>query len=104
MNYNISEMSQSTPKGYTERLNPDFMDNVTKNDRRGDFISLISRGKDDQEMVDRFALHWKHNVLTSEEQTDITNSTHKPTAHTCNNNRISKTKIINSTLKGNNLT
>lgn len=77
MNYNISELSQLTPKGYTERLNPDFMDKVTKNERRGDFISLISRGKDDQEMVDRFALHWKHNVLTSEERNDSTNSTDK---------------------------
>ena len=75
MNYNQSMQSQSTPKGYTERLKPGFMENVTKNGRKGDFISLISRGQDDQEMVDRFEMHWRKNVLDSKETNDITNST-----------------------------
>ena len=51
MNYNDSSGSQSTPKAYSERLNPNFMKNVEKNDRRGDFISLISRSLDDQDMI-----------------------------------------------------
>ena len=62
MNYNQSIGSQSTPKGYTDRLNPDFMEKVNSNERKGDFISLISRGPDDLEMTNRFQFHWKNNI------------------------------------------
>ena len=60
MNYNQSIGSQSTPKGYTDRLNPDFIEKVISNERKGDFISLISRGLDDLEMTNRFEFHWNN--------------------------------------------
>ena len=70
MNYNHSSGSQSTPKAYSERLNPNLMKNIERNDRRGDFISLISRSLEDQDMVDRFEMHWKNNIPKSKGNND----------------------------------
>ena len=61
MNYNESLGSQRTPKGYTDRLNPEFMESVINDGKKGNFISLISRGFDDNDMVDRFEMQWKKN-------------------------------------------
>ena len=70
MNYNQSIDSQSTPKSYTERLNRNVVNKIEKNKNKGDFISLISRGIEDQEMVRRFEMHWKNNNLENEENND----------------------------------
>ena len=61
MNYNQSLGSQTIPKSYIDRLNPEFVESVQKDGAKGNFISLISRGPDDFEMVDRFEKYWKIN-------------------------------------------
>ena len=61
MNYNQSFGSQTIPKSYIDRLNPEFVESVEKDGAKGDFISLISRGTKDYEMVDRFEKYWKIN-------------------------------------------
>ena len=61
MNYNQSRGSQTIPQSYLDRLNPEFVESVQKDEAKGDFISLISRGPADFEMVDRFEKYWKIN-------------------------------------------
>ena len=72
MNYNESSGSQTTPKIYTDKLNPEFIDAVQKDGARGDFISLITRGPDDLEMVNRFEKQWQHNIVRRKLETNST--------------------------------
>ena len=72
MNYNQSAGSQTTPKMYGERLNPEFIEAVKKDEEKGNFISLISRGPDDNEMFDRFQLQWKSNNVKSKQSQNAT--------------------------------
>ena len=62
MNFNQSVGSQTVPKMFKQRLNPEFVQAIRKNEAKGDFISLISRGPDDLELVNRFEMHWQKNV------------------------------------------
>ena len=72
MNYNQSAGSQTTPKMYGERLNPEFIEAVKKDEEKGNFISLISRGTDDNEMFDRFQLQWNSNNVRSNKSQNAT--------------------------------
>ena len=66
LNYNNTKNSQDFPSSWSDQIAGDALDQTTREDFRGNFISLISREQPESELVKVVEKHW--NALKQDRQ------------------------------------